>query len=88
MSTEETNQVKEQQAPTKEQVLAHLNEQIEMMELRVKLQELHAAYAMAKAEEIKAIAFFTQMTQAPQQDTTLTEEEGEDVPQEKKLKKA
>lgn len=85
MSAEETNLKDEPKAPSKEQVLAHLAEQIELMEARVKLQELHAAYAMAKAEEIKAIAFFTQMTQAPQEDTTLTEEE--EPAQEKKLKK-
>lgn len=85
MSTEETNVQDEQKAPSKEQVLAHLAEQIEVMEARVKLQELHAAYAMAKVEEIKAVAFFTQMTQAPQEDKTLTDQEPE---QEKKLKKA
>lgn len=86
MSTEETNPQDEQKAPSKEQVLAHLAEQIEVMESRVKLQELHAAYAMAKVEEIKAVAFFTQMTQGPQEDKTLTDEE--EPAQEKKLKKA
>lgn len=72
----------QQEAPTKEQVIAHMNEQIEVMELRVKLQELNAAYAIAKVEEIKAIAFFSQMTQAPEKDETLTEKEVD-----KKLKK-
>lgn len=75
----------QQEAPTKEQIIAHMNEQIEIMELRVKLQELHAANAMARAEELKAIAFMSQLTQTPQEDTTLTEEEPTEG---KKLKKA
>lgn len=78
MSTEQTNQQDEQKAPSKEQMIAHFNEQIEIMEPRVKLQELRAAFAMAQAEELKAIAFMSQMTQAPEEDETLTE---------KKLKK-
>ncbi len=74
MSTENQTQ-QENAAPTKEETIAHMNEQIEIMELRVKLQELHAANAMARAEELKAIAFMSQLTQAPQEDTTLTEDE-------------
>ncbi len=63
MSVENQTQ---QETPTKEQIIAHMNEQIEIMELRVKLQELHAANAMARAEELKAIAFMSQFTQTPQ----------------------
>lgn len=84
MSAEETNTQQEQRVPTKEEMLAHLNEQIEIMEPRVKLQELRAAYAMAQAEELKAVAFMSQLTQAPEQDNTLTDEE---APSEKKLKR-
>lgn len=84
MSAEETNTQQEQRVPTKEEMLAHLNEQIEIMESRVKLQELRAAYAMAQAEELKAVAFMSQLTQAPEQDNTLTDEE---APSEKKLKR-
>lgn len=80
------NQTQQQEAPTKEQIIAHMNEQIEIMELRVKLQELHAANAMARAEELKAIAFMSQLTQTPQEDTSLTEEEP--ATEGKKLKKA
>ena len=66
---------------TKEQVIEHLTEQIEVMKLRAELQELHAAYSMARAEEIKAIAFIGQMTNPPKEDNSLTQEES------KKLKK-
>lgn len=85
MSTEETNTQQEQRVPTKEEMIAHINEQIEIMEPRVKLQELRAAFAMAQAEELKAVAFMSQLTQAPQEDTTLTDQE--ESPSEKKLKR-
>ena len=85
MSTEETNQQEQRPTPTKEEMIAHINEQIEIMEPRVKLQELRAAFAMAQAEELKAVAFMSQLTQAPEQDTTLTDQE--ETPQEKKLKR-
>ncbi len=84
MSVENQTQ---QETPTKEQIIAHMNEQIEIMELRVKLQELHAANAMARAEELKAIAFMSQLTQTPQEDTTLTEDESEPAAESKKLKR-
>lgn len=69
MSTETQDTV------TKEQVIEHLSEQIEIMKLRTELQELHAAYSMARAEEIKAIAFIGQMTNPPKEDDSLTQTE-------------
>lgn len=73
-----------QEMPSKEEMMAHLDEQIEIMEKRVKLQELNANYARHRAEEVKAIAFLTQMMTPPTEDETLTDpaEAG------KKLKKA
>lgn len=74
MSTE-NQQVEQQQVVTKEQVVAHLTDQIEVTELRVKLQKLNTDYAIARAEELKAIAFVSQMTKAPEEDETLTQSE-------------
>lgn len=75
----------QEQAPvTKEQAMAHLGEQIELMEQRVKLQELNTNYARLRAEEVKAIAFLTQLMQPPVEDETLTDQEESG----KKLKKA
>jgi adenylylsulfate kinase-like enzyme len=71
MSQEE----QQQEMPSKEQMMAHLEEQIEIMEKRVKLQELNMNYARARAEEVKAIAFLTQMMEPPKEDDTLTETE-------------
>lgn len=82
MSTE-NQQVEE--TVTKEQVVAHLTDQIEVMELRTKLQKLNAEYAVARAEEIKAISFVAQVMNAPKEDKTLTETE--EAPAAKKLQK-
>lgn len=73
MSTE--NQQVEQPEVTKEQVVAHLTEQIEVMKLRVELQKLNTEYSVARAEEIKAVSFVAQMMQPPTQDESLTDKE-------------
>ena len=52
----------EQKAPSKEEVLQFLNEQIEVKEVQLKLQSLNADLAEARAREIKALAFVAQMT--------------------------
>jgi hypothetical protein len=52
----------EQKTPTKEEIVSFLKEQIEVKELQLKLQEINAGLAVARAEELKALAFIGQMT--------------------------
>lgn len=59
--SEQTNQP-EQQVPTKEELIAFFNEQIEVKKVQFELQELNTKLAVAKAEELKALAFISQMT--------------------------
>lgn len=54
----------EEKAPTKEEIMKFLSEQIEVKELQLKLQELNTGLAAARAEELKALAFIGQMSQA------------------------
>lgn len=80
----EQNNVQEQQAPSKEQVMAFLAEQIEVKSKQYELQELNTKLAVAKAEELKALQFIAQMTN-PQAPTnakrhTLTEEDLKEHP--------
>ena len=59
-----TNQTEEEQkVPSKEELIAFFNEQIEVKKVQYELQELNTKLAVAKAEEIKALAFIGQMTQ-------------------------
>jgi hypothetical protein len=51
-----------QTAPTREEMVKFFSEQIEMKELQLKLQEINTRYAVAKAEELKALSFIAQMT--------------------------
>ena len=60
MSTE--NQ-EEQKVPTKEEIIAFINEQIEVKRVQLELQELNTGLASSRAEELKALAFIAQMTQ-------------------------
>jgi hypothetical protein len=52
----------EQKTPTKEEIMSFLKEQIEVKELQLKLQEINAGLAVARAEELKALAFIGQLT--------------------------
>jgi len=75
-----SEQVNEQQAPSKEQVIAFMEEQIEVKEIQLKLQELNTKLAVARAEEIKALSFIgnaTNPSQAQPQGTpyNLTQED-------------
>ena len=56
MSTEQLEQ-EEQKAPTKEEVVAFFQEQIEVKKVQLELQELNTALAVGRAEELKALAF-------------------------------
>ncbi len=59
--SEQTN-IPEQQAPSKEEVLAFLKEQVEVKAAQFELQELNTKLAVAKAEELKALQFIAQIT--------------------------
>jgi len=61
MSTENLNQ-EEQKAPSKEEVIAFFQEQIEVKKVQLELQQLNTALAVGKAEELKALSFIAQMT--------------------------
>lgn len=52
----------EQQAPTKEELINFFKEQIEVKKVQLELQELNTSLAVAKADELKALAFIGQMT--------------------------
>ena len=62
MSTE--NQ-QEQKVPTKEELVAFFNEQIEVKKVQLELQQLNTGLATSRAEELKALAFIGQITQQP-----------------------
>lgn len=51
----------EQKVPSKEEIIAFLKEQIEVKSLQVDLQKLNTEFAIAKAEELKALSFVAQM---------------------------
>jgi len=57
-----SEQVNEQQAPTKEELMKFFQEQLDVKRLQVELQELNAAMATARVEELKALSFIAQMT--------------------------
>lgn len=52
----------EQQAPTKEELLAFFQEQIDVKKVQVELQQLNTALAKGRAEELQALQFIAQMT--------------------------
>jgi hypothetical protein len=52
----------EQKAPSKEEVIAFLQEQIEMKQTQLSLQELNTKLAVARAEELKALQFIGNVT--------------------------
>jgi hypothetical protein len=81
--SEEKNQ---EQVPSKEEYIAHMKEQIEITEYRVKLQELNAKLAMSRVEELQALMFIAQATTEPK-NPPAPEEEEEEAPSKRKLKK-
>jgi hypothetical protein len=56
------DQNQEQHVPSKEELMKFFQEQIDVKKLQVELQELNAAMATARAEELKALSFIAQMT--------------------------
>ena len=75
--------------PTKEDFIAHLSEQIEIAEIRAKLQNLNTSIASDRAKELEALVFIAQLTN-PQamsdQDEEETEQTSEKPTKERKLK--
>lgn len=80
MSTENLEQ-EEQKAPSKEEVIAFFQEQIEVKKVQLELQELNTALAVGRAEELKALSFIAQITSPPQK------EEDEEPKSSRSLKK-
>jgi hypothetical protein len=64
---EETTQ--DQQAPTKEELMAFFQEQIDVKKLQVELQTLNTTLAKGRAEELQALQFIANMTNPNQQPT-------------------
>jgi hypothetical protein len=62
MSEQTVNEQQEQNVPTKEELINFFKEQIEVKKVQLELQELNTNLAVAKAEELKALAFISQMT--------------------------
>jgi hypothetical protein len=75
----------EQKVPSKEEVVAFLQEQIEVKKVQFELQDLNTKLAVARAEELKALQFVAQMTNpqppADAQPHTLTQEDMDENPE-------
>lgn len=69
----------EQKAPSKEEIIQFLDEQIQVKKVQLELQVLNADIAEARARELKALNFIGQMTNPqPPADAvphTLTQED-------------
>jgi hypothetical protein len=61
MSTDQ-NTAEEQKAPSKEEVIAFFQEQIDVKKVQLELQQLNTALAVARMEEVKALALIGQIT--------------------------
>lgn len=73
----------EEKQPTREEIIAFLNESIEISKLRADLQELNTKIAVGRAEELKALAFIGQMINPKQEDLedyTVTQEDLDNNP--------
>jgi len=80
--SEETKQ------PSKDEFIAHMVEQIEVTEYRVKLQDLNTLLAKGRAEELQALMFIAQATTEPRNPPAPSDEEDlEEAPSKRKLKK-
>lgn len=58
-------------APSKEEVIKFLNEQIEVKTVQANLQELNTKLAVLRMEEIKALGTIAQMTNPQRQSTDV-----------------
>lgn len=55
-------QDEQQKTPTKEEIIAFFQEQIEVKKYQAELQELNTRLAVNRAEELKALSFIAQIT--------------------------
>jgi hypothetical protein len=67
MSEQTQNVNEEQKAPTKDQVMEFLKEQIDVKKLQLELQQLNTGLATNRAEELKALSFIAQLTNPRQE---------------------
>jgi hypothetical protein len=86
MSEQMNDQITDdQKAPSKEEVLAFLQEQIQVKTVQAQLQQINADLAEGRARELKALQFIAQMTNpTPPPDAVkhnLTEEDMEENPE-------
>jgi hypothetical protein len=58
----ETQDNQAAQAPTKEQIIAFFQEQIDVKKVQAELQELNTKLAVLRAEELKALSFIAQLS--------------------------
>jgi len=58
----------EQKVPTKEEIIAFLEDQISVKKVQLELQELNTKLAVAKAEELKALSIIGNITTPPSTD--------------------
>jgi hypothetical protein len=65
--SEQMNEELNAKAPSKEEIIAFLQEQIEVKSKQFELQELNTKLAVARAEELKALQFIAQLTNPNQQ---------------------
>jgi hypothetical protein len=75
----------EQKVPSKEEVVAFLQEQIDVKKVQLELQEINTKLASYRAEELKALQFIAQMTNpqppADAEPHTLTQEDMDQNPE-------
>lgn len=57
----------EEKQPTREEIIAFLNESIEVTKLRADLQELNTKIAVNRADELKALSFIGQVLNPKQE---------------------
>jgi hypothetical protein len=80
-----SEQMNEQQAPSKEEVVRFLQEQIDVKKVQLELQEINTKLASYRADELKALQFIAQMTNPqPPADAvphTLTQEDIDENPE-------
>jgi hypothetical protein len=57
-----SEQMQEQNVPSKAEVMSFLGEQIEVKKLQVELQELNTRLAKGRAEELQALSYVAQIT--------------------------
>jgi hypothetical protein len=62
MQEEKVTTEERQTPPTKEELIQFFQEQIDVKKVQYELQELNTKLAVARAEELKALAFIGQMT--------------------------